>query len=237
MRIYAALVQCYRSVGLLRQSASAAEEALRLQPRVDDPEQVACMNMNVGRALLDQGRAQDALDAIRRAEQMYNVLDWPLGAARALLNQGIISAEKGDFEGARLAFLGCIDRLSDTVGTGAVRGAALNELAKIERLEGDVVGAGPHLKQARKVLPDEAWVSRAFNARELALCLSVTEPPKARREFERAIDLYQQAGSMKEVAATSLELARYLRDQNKTKDALAAFEQGLEAALREDVEP
>src|SRR5688500_14354769 len=134
MRVHSALVQFYRALGLERRSVESAEQALQLAPLVDDPEQIACMNMNVARSLLDQGRHEDAMAALRQAEQIYQSLDWPLPAVRARVNSGIVALDKERFDTAHKVFTEAAQLLADLPEEKAELGAVLNLLGRAERL-------------------------------------------------------------------------------------------------------
>ncbi|MDQ4024216.1 MAG: tetratricopeptide repeat protein [Actinomycetota bacterium] len=235
MRAHAALVSCYNRVGLRHKAAHEAELALRFAPLTDDPAELACLHMNVARSLLEQGRHADAADAARKAEEHFSMLDWKLGAAWAQMNRGIVLLEKQDLEGARDAFEAALSRL-ETVPTADVdRANVLNELAQVERMSGRVARARARLDQARALLgPEGPPIVRATNHREMGRVLSKKEPARAERELRDAMQLFREAGALREVASTARELARRLRDRRKQKEALAALEEGLEAALQLD---
>jgi len=187
MRVLSSLVHFYLAIGYERRAAEAAEEAIRLAPQVDDPEQIACMNMNVARALLDQGRHDDAIEMLKRAEQIYQSFDWPLPTVRVKINRGIAELGKGRFDAACATFSEVVDDLETKPEYGAELGAALNFLGKAERLRGNAV-AVDHLKRARKLLAHADVFELARNAHELGLALSDSDPARARKELKSASD-------------------------------------------------
>ncbi len=101
MRLYASLVWPYCELGLRRQAIDAAVRALELQPRVDHPEQVAGMYVNVARALMNGGRAADAIDALNKAEEIFRDLNWKTEIGRAQVGRGIVLVAEGEPEKAR----------------------------------------------------------------------------------------------------------------------------------------
>jgi tetratricopeptide (TPR) repeat protein len=218
----------YHAVGFERRAAEVAEEALRLKPEVDDPEQIACMSMNVARALLDQGRHDDALAALRDAEQVYQSLDWPLPRARSQINRGIVQVSKGNLEGARGTFSEALEVLSEHPSEQADRAAVLNQLGRVHRLLGDLEQAKAYLKEARASIPDEDPFEAALNARELGLVLAASDHGSAQRELRKSADLFRSAGASDEAAAALLELGRMLKGTGQMDDAVKILEEGLE---------
>lgn len=228
MRVHSVLVGFYRALGLERKSIESAEQALRLAPLVDDPEQVACMNMNVARALLDQGRHDDALAALRQAEQTYQSLDWPLPAARAHVNAGIVALDKNSLDFAYEMFTRALAALEPHPHERTEIGAVLNLLGRVERLRGDLDSAMAHLMRARKVLPKDDAFETATNSHELGLVLSVSDPRRAERELRRAADTYKATGAKPDAARALLELGRLLMKRDDAKSAANVLAEGLE---------
>lgn len=235
MRAHAGLVACYLQVGLRNKAAHEAELALRFAPLTDDPVELACLHMNVAGSLLEQGRHADAAASARRAEEHFSTLDWKLGAAWAQMNRGIVLLEKRDLDGARAAFETALARLEPVPNAEVDRANVLNELAQVERLSGRPERARARLDEARSLLgPAGPAIVRATNYRETGRVLLTKEPALAERELRDAMDLFREAGAMRETASTARELARLLRDRRKQKEALAVLEEGLEAALQTD---
>lgn len=228
MRVHAALVHFYRAVGLDRRSIHAAEEALRLAPSVEDPEQIACMSMNVARSLMDQGRHDDALDALRRAEQIYHSFDWPLPMVQATINKGIVALDKGQLDEARSSFRYALEVLERTPGQRSDEAEALDLLGRTERLLGNHETAITYLQRARKVLTSDDVFERAVNARELGLAMAESEPAAAERELRRSADAFQTAGAAPDAARVMLELGRLLLRQGDAEGAARVMEDGLE---------
>lgn len=230
MRVKSALVHYYRALGLARQASEAAEDAIRLSPHVEDPEQLACMSMNVARALYEDGRHDDAVDALKRAEQLYQMLDWPLQRIRARVNKGIVQHGKGNLDGARESFRGALVDLENFPAQKLVRADVLNELARVERLLGNTSEAVAMLTEARKFLTRANLIERAFNAREMGLCLAGSDRDAASAELRRAARDYGAAGAAAEAAKSLLELGRLLREAGEDAEAAVVLQEGLELA-------
>lgn len=228
MRVLSSLVHLYRSVGYEQRSVAAAEEALSLGSQVDDPEQVACMSMNVARSLLEQGRHDDAVAALRSAEKVYQSLDWPLPEVRSKINRGIVEVDKGRLEAAKQTFTDALAILERHPDERSDLAAVLDQLGRVERLLGDASSATGLLTRARQVLPEDDLFERAMNARELGLTLASSKPTRAQRELRASADLYKAAGSSKEAGRSLLELGRILSDVGDSEKAVAVLTEGLE---------
>ena len=231
VRVLATLVNLYRTVGLNQRSIEVAEEAIMLAPHVEDPEQIACMNMNVARALLNDGRFDDAMTALARAEQIFQVLDWPLEVVRSKMNKGIVQAERGQLEAAGVTFREAMSLLLGINDERRVIADAMNELARVERLLGHHKEAKELLEDARKMLPENRVFDRAFNAREMGLLLAGTDTKAAESELSISAQMFEEAGSAPEAARSLLELGRLLSEQGDHENAAAVFRKGLELDL------
>jgi tetratricopeptide (TPR) repeat protein len=233
MRTHAALVSCYVQVGLRNKAAHEAEQALRFAPLMDDPAELACLHMNVASSLLQQGRHADAVDAARKAEQNFSMLDWKLGAAWAQMNRGIVLLEKHDLPAARAAFEEALERLAAVPHAEADRANVLNELAQVERMSGRPARSQARVDEARALLGQDAPpIIVATNHREMGRTLAKKDPARAESELRTAMKLFRDADALRDTATTARELAKLLRDRKKQREALAVLDEGLEAALQ-----
>ena len=228
MRTQSSLVICYSALGLTAKAAEAADKAQALAPRVTDTEQLACMNMNVAHSLFAQGRMDDALGAIRQAEQAYLSLGWEADAAGAKLNRGVVQIEKGDLDEARQNLTEAVE-----IFRGAKHDSdaakALNELGRVERLSGDVSRAEELLREAQQHLGGGDFSERALNLRELGLCAQERDPDAAKGHVRRAIDLYMLAGAATETASTYKLLGDLHRRAGELEQSADAYRAGIEA--------
>ena len=233
MRAHGALVACYMHVGLRNKAAHEAEQALRYAPRMDDPAELACLHMNVASSMLGQGRHADAVEAARKAEQHFSMLDWKLGAAWAAMNRGIVLLEKHDLAGARTAFEEALERLGSVSNANADRANVLNELAQVERMSGRPARAQARAAEARALLGEDGPpLVLATNYREMGRALLKKDPAAAEKDLRAAMKLFRDAGAAREAATTARELAKVLRDRRKPREALAILDEGLEVALQ-----
>lgn len=227
MRALSALVELYRAVGYHRRAIEVANESIALGSVVKEPEQIACMSMNVARALLEQGRHDDALEALRRADQIYQSLDWPVPGVRSKINRGIVEIDKGNLEDARTTFHEVLDLL-DRYPDDRARAGALDQLGRTERLLGDNQGAIEKLSEARALISSDDVYEKAFNAREIGLALSASRTNDAEQELRKSADLYKSLRAFSDAGKSLLELGRLLRDQGRTEEAARILEEGLE---------
>lgn len=230
MRVNSALVQFYRALGMYSQATSAASEAMRLSPQVEDPEQLACMSMNVGRALYEDGKHDEAVDALKRAEQLYQMLDWPLPTIRARINKGMVQFGKEQLDDAKESFGSALAALDDYPNQKLIRADVLNELARVERLLNNPSRAQELLTEARSYLKRANLIERAFNEREMGLTLAPEDLETAKDELRRSARNYLSAGAQSEAAQSLLELGRLLREQGNDGEAAAVLQEGLELA-------
>lgn len=226
MRAHSSLIWPYTEVGLFKKAREAAEEALRLEPRVDQPEQVANMHLNVARELLRVGRTDDALVSLQRAEDLYTNLHWNTELARAHANRGIVYAENGDLATARRELevsLELIEGAPDTL----IQARSLNELAKIERLAGEGDRAVEMLTRAISMLQDGDIAELALANHELGRCLVDKNPVTAEEHLQEAIKLYERAGKSMQAATAYRELGDLLSERGELDRGRNAYREGL----------
>lgn len=228
MQAYTALVYPCFSAGLPEKASEAARAALALEARVDKPEDIACMHLTVARSLLHDGEHSEALSSIRKAEQIYLAGGWRNQVAKAQIAEALVLSKKEDFEGAKTKLEESLQLLKESPHR-LDEALALNELGYVCRKLDDIHGALTFLERARPLLEDIDLVEKAFNERELGLCLGIEETKGAERHLKRAIDLYRMSGNTTELASTFKELGTLYRKLGKTELALEAMSEGLAA--------
>ena len=228
MRANSALVSAYSEVGLYDRAYEAATRALQLQTRVDDPEQIACMHVNVARALVQRGAVGDALESLKRAEDIYHSFDWKTELARAHLARGLILSDQGDLAAARKELEYALEIFVAT-GSSVDQGRALNELARLERRSGRPAEARNLAQRAIDILDNLDVGELALAHQQLGLGYADHDPELAEKNLRRAIDLYKQAGEQLQVARTYRELGDLLCEQGRSDAGLEAFREGLVA--------
>lgn len=228
MRTLTAMVYPYFSAGLPEKAAEVAREALALEPRVEEPEKLACMHMAVARSLAQQSYFADALHSLQRAEEIYLAGGWRTRAAKAQINEAIVLAKKEDFEAARDKLLVALGTLEDSPNR-LDEALALNELAYVSRHLGDVDVALSYLDRAGPLLEDGDLVERAFHERERGMCLIDVSPDRAEAHLKQAIDLYRILGASQEIATTFKALADVYVLKGWTERAMEALRDGIAA--------
>lgn len=229
MRTYSSLIWPLSEAGLHQDCKHAAEEALKLEPHVHQSDQVANMHLNVARELLRQGLVEDALASLTRAEDIYRSLNWKTELARAHGNRAIVLAEQGDLSSARHENLKALELVKGS-SNRLTEARALNELARVDRLSGNVEAAKSGLTRAISLLDEADVVELALSHRELGLCALAEEKfDIAERQLRRAIGLYRRAQVPLEVAATFRELGDVLSARGQLEGSRQAYREGLMA--------
>jgi tetratricopeptide (TPR) repeat protein len=226
MRAHSSLIWPYTEVGLFKKAREAAEEALRFAPQVDDAEQIANMHLNVARELLRQGRTEDSLASLQRAEDIYVTLNWKTELARAHGNRGIVLAENGDLEGARRELKRSLELVSDTPAA-LVQARSLNELAIVERMSGNVDEAIDLLERSISMLQTSDVVELALAHHELGRCLTTKDAAAAEKHLSEAIELYERAGKDMRAATAYRELGDLLSEHGDLERGRSTYRDGL----------
>lgn len=228
MRTLSAMIYPYFAAGLPEKAAEVAREALRLEPRVDEPEELACMHLAVARSLAYERHYDDALHSLRRAEEIYLAGGWRNRVAKAQTNEAIVLAKKADYEEARGKLLSALELLAESPNR-VDEAVALNELGHVYRNLGDVTSAIECLDKAQPLLEDSDVIEKAFNERELGLCLAPTEAKAAESYLKRAVDLYRISRDATELATTFKALGELYMTLGRTDEAFEALKDGIAA--------
>lgn len=226
MRINASLIDVYFAIGLPEQAVRAAEKAKKLEVQVADPEQVACMNLNVANALLFQGLTTEATVALRKSEDIFSSLGWKNEVARAAIAQGIVHAKVDDLPAAKASLeeaLALLAEAPDPLDEARAR----NALARTERLLDNPDVAHAHAEKVLSLIPDGDPRERAFATREMGLTTEDVE--QAEELLKQAIDLYRMAKDPDEVASTYGALGDLYRRAGNTEAMAEAYRAGIGA--------
>ena len=233
MRTFASLVWPYCELGLWQQAGQAAENALRLQGRVQEPEEIAGMHVNVARVLLREGRTESAMCSLDKAEEIYRDLNWRTEIARTQTSKGIVLIERGDLEAARTELQAALETFR-VVGFLREEGRTLNELARLSRLLGHLDEARALAQQALELLSEmEAVPALALAHRELALVMHSQDSTAAGDHFRAAIELYEKCGEATHAADTYRLLGELLEAQNDSTASKEAYHAGLRLIARD----
>jgi tetratricopeptide (TPR) repeat protein len=234
-RIFSTLIHIYRSLGLRDKELQAARTAQDLSPRVDDPDDVACLKLNVAAALIEHGEYEEAIQSAREAEGIYLSLGWPVATARSQIEGAIAYIARGELAAARDLLQDALKSVGPLGPHHPERGYVLNELGRVERLMGKSRQALEHLVEAARLLPEKDLSELALNARETGLALVKTDPKKAERELKRALSLYEEAQVPNEISKTLVHLSRLQRAHGNQESAFKTLERAVEASAGEVV--
>lgn len=226
MRVHASLVWPYLELGLQDKAYEAARRALRLQSRVEVPEEIASMHLNVARALLARGEVDSAVQSLDKAQEIYRDLNWQTEVARAEMARGILLVAEDRLSEGRSHLSSALETFR-AVGFVREESRTLNELARLDRLAGDVASAKDRASQALELLAEtEALPEQALAHRELGLCLSASDPKAAERHLRAAIDLYETCGEV-DHAADAYRLLGDLLESARSNSGVVAYRAGL----------
>jgi tetratricopeptide (TPR) repeat protein len=226
MRVHSSLVWPYSEAGLHNKAADAATAALRLETRVDDPEQVANMHINVARELLRQNREDEALASLRRAELLYASLEWKTEVARAHLARGMVFIHQEEFDSARECLRKALEVFAGAK-SALNQARALNELARVERLSGHLDEARQLLDQSISLLQEGDVAELACAHREMGLSMMADLPELAEKNLRVAIDLFRRAEEPLQCAAVFRQLGDLLFERGDTSASRDSYREAL----------
>ncbi|MFN2586867.1 MAG: helix-turn-helix domain-containing protein [Actinomycetota bacterium] len=228
VRLYAPLVRAYVQLGVHSKASEYAEAALDMLPKVADPFNQAVMHVNLAGAYLREGRGKEADASLLRAEDLFRNLDLQAESAAAHMNRGYTLAHGGGDLAQAKAELEQARELFVSVGNAPSEAHALNELAHVARVEGDVVTAKAHLKRSLKILKGSEDVGELALAHlELGLCIQEEDPKAAERHLKEAVRLYTEAEHFLRAARAHRVLGDMLVDQGRGDEACKVFRAGL----------
>lgn len=222
LRLHTSLVAAYFHVGLYREADASAQEALRLAPRVDDLERVAGMHINVARISLEQKHLEEAERHYVQAEELFRALGYKLDEARVHLARGFGLREAGSLDEAREHLTFAVQAFME-LDSPLNEARATNELARVQRLAGKVPEARMLLRRSLNLSEGGGPEEIAIAHREVARCDAETDVRSAEEGFRRAIALFEEAGSVHELATTYRELGDLLRGREELRDACEAY--------------
>lgn len=231
VRTYSTLVGAYFAAGLVNRALEIADDALRLEPVVDSPEQVATMHLNVARSLLVGGHSEAALRSLQKAETLYIQVQRKHDAAYAHIARGIVLAAEGRYEPAKEAFEWALESFSAD-GARHARARAITELARVERLSGRMERARDLLADALALLQGNDVGELALAHRELALCSMADDRDVAEKHLWQSVELYKRMGDHLKQASVYRLLGDKLREDGDIPGALDAYRTGCELAER-----
>jgi tetratricopeptide (TPR) repeat protein len=227
-RLHASLVFAYLEAGIPRKAAESGAELMALAPHLTDPLRVAQMHMNLARLSLQEGRVEDAQRSLRRADEVYRHRNLKTETAGAHLALGYVASRDGDLPQARGELEHAIAIFEETSNQpDLIR--ALNELARVERLEGAAGRATELLERSISLTGSNDTPILAWAHRELGFTLTDGDPSGAEKHFRTAVELYERSEQAFETAITYRALGDLLRGRGDGDAASDAYRTGIMA--------
>jgi tetratricopeptide (TPR) repeat protein len=227
-RVHASLVDAYLDAGLYRRAGVSAAELELLAPRVSDPLRIAQMHMNVARHHLYAGRGSHAKESLRRAEEAFASVQLQTELAGAYLAMGYVLSREGQVGAARERLMLALQVFEET-GNIKDQIRTLNELGRIERLEGNLAGAERLLRSSISLIQDSDTPILAWAHRELGHVLLERDPPSSEKSYRHAIELFERAEQRVDVAVTYRGLGDLLVAQGRGREGCEAYRTGIVA--------
>jgi tetratricopeptide (TPR) repeat protein len=225
-RIHSGLVFSYLDAGLYQRASDSAMELERLAPKLTDPLRVASMHMNVARLYLTQGRIDESLRSLGRAEDAYRQLDLKTDMGYAHLARGYVLSREGQLSLAREELDRALDTFEET-GDQKNLIRALNELARVERLERELDRAQQLLERSIALAGNTDTPILAWAHRELGLVLHDRDPAAAEKNFRVAIELYERSEQPAELAVSYRALGDLLHANGQRDAGCDAYRTGI----------
>jgi tetratricopeptide (TPR) repeat protein len=228
VRLYAPLVRAYVQLGVHTKASEFAEAALAMLPKVTDPFNQAVMHVNLAAAYLRDGRAKEADASLLRAEDLFRNLDLRAETATAHLNRGYSLVRGGGNLDLARSELETAVELFVSMGNENLEAHALNELARVARVEGDLETARRHLDRSLSILKDGEDVGELALAHlERGLCIAEDDPKKAEKDLRKAVQLFTKAEQFLRAARAHRVLGDMLVEQGREDEACKVFRAGL----------
>jgi tetratricopeptide (TPR) repeat protein len=226
LRIHAALVRPYFDAGLFMKANESAEEALLLAPRVSDPIRIAQMHINLVTVLVHNGDFAAAEAALDRAEEHYRLANLQTEIGRALMARGYTLIRENRLANARPE-LESAREIFEQTQSSLDEARTLNELARLERLSGNIAEAKPYLTRAMALLVENDVIELGVTHFEMALCDFETDPMEAEKNLRISIDLFERAEDALDLAATYRVLGDLLHANGNESGGCEAYRTGI----------
>ncbi|MFE6162533.1 tetratricopeptide repeat protein [Streptomyces sp. NPDC056486] len=244
--LYSASIAPYMDMGAHERAAHAAELALALSPRVNDPALLAGMHRGVARTLIAQGRIAEADASLARAQDLYQQLHIRTELAHCHWMRGYVCAQGGDLERAENELRTAHDML--TAKRAALFAAQVEvELADVLRRRGKVREAQALLRPLLAVDTETMEASETAEATRIPalragrgavhvgaahrllglIAEECGDTGGAEEHYRAGLPLLERAGAAGDVAGLCCLLGDLLRRTGRTEAALDAYRTGL----------
>ncbi|MEU4997816.1 helix-turn-helix transcriptional regulator [Streptomyces sp. NPDC021622] len=241
--LYTASIAPYMDMGAHERAAHAAELAIALAPRVDDPALLAGMHRGVARTLIAQGRIAEADASLAKAQDLYRQLHIRTELAHCHWMRGYVHAQDGDLARAENELRTAYDML--TAKRAALFAEQVEvELADVLRRRGQVQEAEALLRPLLAVGTEAAGPTDIPEARSLGagrgtvhvgaahrllglIAEECGDTAAAEEHYRAALPLLERAGVAGDLAGLCCLLGDLLRRTGRTEAALDAYRTGL----------
>lgn len=233
MLLYAAVIGPYLELGALERATKAATLALDLAPRVSDPVAVATLHRSVARTMAAGGRFDEAEAALIKAAEVYQQWEIRVELAQCHWMRGYLHAQHERLTDA--------ERELRTAAEMLRAAGATFYAAQVEVELADVHWHLGHTAEAEALLapllsglgPGHGAVHAAAAHRLLGLIRERTDDlDAAEQHYRKAVELQLDAAVTGDLADTSRLLGDLLDRQGRTREAVAAYRQGLSTLAR-----
>ncbi|MGI5346786.1 tetratricopeptide repeat protein [Streptomyces sp. CA-250714] len=233
--LYTASIAPYLEMGARARAGRAAELALALAPRVEDPALLAGMHRGVARTLIAQGRTAEADSSLAKAQDLYQQLRIRTDLAHCHWMRGYVHAQHGDLERAESELCTARSMLASK------RAALFTEQVEVELA--DVLRRRGKAQEAEELLrplltagePDTGGLRTgrgAVHAGAAHRLLGLIEEqrgddPAAEEHYRAALPLLEHADAAGDVADLCRLLGDLLRRTGRVEEALDTYRTGL----------
>ena len=226
LKVHASLVAPYFESGAYKEASAAADEALVLAPKCDDLERLGSMHVSVAHVHLSEERYEEAQQALLLAEDIFRQVELLNELGQCHLGQGFALSRQGEHDRAREQLCSAREIFKET-GSRIDEARAVNELARLARLKGDLQESRRLLAQSLELLDGSEDVAElALTHREMSLVEAALFPTRAERHLYQAIALYERAEAHVELAATYRILGDLRRAKGDWERACEAYRNG-----------
>src|SRR6266542_2290122 len=208
--------RCFQALGDVRYAIHMLETLLDTLQReqIRDPEALTRLYSSLLDAYLDAGLYERAAASAVELDRLAPKLADPLRVAQMHLNVAHQYLEHA------LAIFEETGDEKDLTRT-------LNELARIERLEGRTDRARELLERSISIMGDSDTPILAWAHRELGLALTDSEPDGAEKNFRLAIELFERSEQAVEIAVTYRALGDLLHTRGEGEASCEAYRTGI----------
>lgn len=228
--LYTAVIAPYMDMGAHARAAHAAELALALAPKVDNPALVASMHRGVARTLIAEGRIAEADASLAKAQELYQQLHIRTELAHCHWMRGYVHAQDGDLRKAESELRIARDMLASKKAPLFTVQVEV-ELADVLRRRGKAAEAEELLRPllAPSALGAERGAVHAGGAHRLLGLIAEerSDTEAAEEHYCAALSLLERTGAAGDLADLCRLLGDLLRRTGRTDAALDAYRTGL----------